>query len=64
MTEQNRQFLDTVVEKLNAECNAEIKISSQYGSVGIETATGWYNIDGYNTLGMLRIIAKATDYIQ
>ena len=63
MTPANKKFTETLVEKLN-ESGIDIHITEQYNCIGVETVSGWYNLDGYNPLGIMREVVKATEYVQ
>jgi hypothetical protein len=71
MTDERRKFVDMIVELLNNESGAELQVITQYNNIGVARVDGfgkirgeWYNLEGYNTLGILRQIMACTQDIQ
>jgi len=71
MTDERRKFVDMIVELLNNESGAELQVITQFNSIGVARVDGfgnirgeWYNLEGYNTLGILRQIMACTQDIQ
>lgn len=57
----NEQFarLESIVNDLNKEASIEIVLEKQFGSMGAYLKPykdNWYNLEGYNLLGQLRIL--------
>ena len=72
MRDDRRVFVKMIVDLLNTESNANLLMTEEFGGqIGIVrtkpdgsfSTDDWINLEGYNTLGILRCIMNAVEDI-
>jgi hypothetical protein len=63
MTDENFKRLESIVNDINKEASIKLVISKQFNQVGVHLEPykdNWYNLEGNNLLGQIRILAEVT----
>lgn len=63
MTNENFKRLESIVNDINKEASIKLVISKQFNQVGVHLEPykdNWYNLEGNNLLGQIRILAEVT----
>ena len=63
MTNESLSRLQSIVDDINKEASIKLVLSKQYGQMGVHLEPykdNWYNLEGNNLLGQLRILIEAT----